>query len=293
MLPLLQATNDHQLHRIRDLLAPLRSQFSLSDEESAQLLPSGTQPVFENRVNWAVTYMRKAGLIESPVRGHIRITAIGEQLLATNPAKITNQLLMQYPSFQEFRARSKSGARKAGAPALGEEATPEETLEGASQLLRDSLGQDLLVKVREASPAFFERLVVDLLVKMGYGGSVADAASVIGKSGDQGLDGAIKEDPLGLDVVYVQAKRWDSQVGRPIVQAFAGSLEGARARKGVLMTTSNFSPDALAYVRNIEKRIVLIDGPQLVDLMMDYGIGVAPAKTYTVQKIDIDYFDEG
>jgi restriction system protein len=214
-------------------------------------------------------------------------------LLAKKPPKINNALLMQYPSFQEFR-RPKPA--QPGLPTLStgvlEEATPEETMEATSLLLRNSLGQDLLAKIKTCSPKFFERLVVELLVKMGYGGSIADAGTTIGQSGDGGLDGIIKEDKLGLDVVYIQAKRWEGNVGRPTVQAFAGSLEGAKARKGVMITTSAYSADALSYVKNIEKRIVLVDGAQLVDLMMAHHVAVDTSKTYLVQKMDLDYFED-
>lgn len=291
MLPLLEQTADKQLHRVRELIPPLAAHFGLSTEDQALLLPSGTQPVFDNRAFWAVTYIRKAGLIESPKRGYIQITPAGEALLAKKPAKVNNALLMQYPGFQEFRKPKVLPATPLPT-ATTDEATPEETLETTWLLLRNGLGQDLLAKVKSCSPKFFERLVVDLLVKMGYGGSVSDAGTTIGQSGDGGIDGVIKEDKLGLDVVYIQAKRWEAQVGRPTVQAFAGSLEGVRARKGVMITTSAYSSDALAYVKNIEKRIVLVDGAQLVDLMMNHHVGVATAKNYSVQKIDLDYFEE-
>jgi restriction system protein len=292
MLPLLQLTTDKQLHRVRDHIPTLATQFGLTAEDQAQLLPSGT-PTFENRVFWAVTYLRKAGLIQSPSRGYIEITPAGVDLLAKKPPKISNALLMQYPSFQEFRKpKSVQFGQPALPTAVPDDATPEETMEATSLLLRNALGQDVLAKIKSCSPKFFEQLVVDLLVSMGYGGSVADAGKTLGQSGDGGLDGIIKEDRLGLDVVYVQAKRWEGQVGRPTVQAFAGSLEGAKARKGVMITTSAFSAEALNYVKNIEKRIVLIDGAQLVDLMMVHNVGVDTSKTYLVQKMDLDYFEE-
>lgn len=291
MLPLLKRASDHQLHRVRDLIPELASEFSLTEEELDRRLPSGTQRVFDNRVFWSVTYLRKAGLLESPTRGHVKITASGDAQLAKGPKKIDIALLMQFPSFQEFRT-PKPPTEPPKPVSVPTDQTPEEALEGTWAALRNSLADDLLAKVRSCSPAFFERLVLELLVKMGYGGSLPDAGLTLGGTGDSGVDGVIKEDKLGLDVVYIQAKRWEAPVGRPTVQAFAGSLEGARARKGVLITTSTFSQEAQVYVRQIEKRIVLIDGQTLVRYMMDHHLGVATAKTFEVQRIDLDYFDE-
>jgi len=293
MLPLLTRLADGNTHRVRELMPSLADEFGLTPEERDTLLPSGTQRVFDNRVYWAVSHLKKAGLLESPQRGHATITDEGRRVLAERPQKITLALLSRYPSFQAFRSGSpQSTSTLATAQIEAEALTPEESLEATWSALRTSLGQDLLARVKGCTPAFFEKLVIDLLVKMGYGGSVADAGATVGAPGDEGVDGVIKEDKLGLDLVYVQAKRWESSVGRPAVQAFAGSLEGKRARKGVMITTSSFSHDARSYVNQIEKRIVLVDGESLVDYMMDYGIGVSTAKTYTTQKIDSDYFDE-
>ncbi len=292
MLPLLTQTSDSASHRTRDLIPSLANHFSLTQAEQEQLLPSGAQGLFDNRVNWAATYLKKAGLLESPSRGHIRMTQQGMAVMAAHPTRIDNAFLSQFPSFLEFRMSAPAAATPKAAAAESESRTPEETLEGTWSALRNSLGQDLLAKIKAGTPQFFERLVVDLLVGMGYGGSVSDAGATLGGTGDGGLDGVIKEDKLGLDVVYIQAKRWEGSVGRPTVQAFAGSLDGARARKGVMITTSTFSSDAQAYARQIEKRIVLIDGATLVNLMMDHRVGVATARTYEVQKLDLDYFDE-
>jgi restriction system protein len=295
MQPMLRATGDRQVHRIRDLVDRLSSEFNLSDAERQQKLPSGAQAIFDNRVNWTATYLKKAGLLSAPARAHVQITDEGLKVLATNPERIDIKFLKRYPAFVGFHVGAEPVAKvlPSELPPAVDGGTPEETLESIWSSLRSSLGGDLLAAVKSSSPEFFERLVVDLLVAMGYGGSIPDAGATLGKSGDGGLDGVIKEDKLGLDVVYVQAKRWDAQVGRPLVQAFAGSLEGARARKGVFISTSTFSGEAHAYVRQIEKRIVLIDGDQLVKLMMDHGVGVTTARTYSVLKIDQDYFDEG
>lgn len=292
MRPLLAATADGAPHRIRELTLQLADQLSLSEVERATLLPSGTQRVFDNRVAWAATYLRKANLLSTPQRGYVQMTAAGQRVLAENPDRVDVSVLSQFPVFLEFRRKTKTdGATLAPTPSDG--ATPEETLETIWDTLRQNLGDEILTKVKASSPRFFERLVLDLLVSMGYGGSLADAATMLGSSSDAGVDGVIKEDKLGLDVVYVQAKRWDAPVGRPTVQAFAGSLEGQRARKGVMITTSTFSPDARAYVDRIEKRIVLIDGQTLVALMIQHGVGVTTARTYEVKKLDNDYFDEG
>lgn len=221
-------------------------------------------------------------------RGEFQITDAGLDVLSQSPPEINIRYLEQFPEFIEFRSRSEQDDEQADEP----DQTPEEVLESSYQRLRNELAQDLLERIMDCSPKFFENLVVDLLVAMGYGGSRRDAGQAIGRSGDEGIDGIIKEDRLGLDVVYIQAKRWEGTVGRPVVQAFAGSLEGYRARKGVLITTSRFSQDAIDYVQRIEKRIVLIDGEQLTQLMIDHGIGATEVASYAVKRVDIDYFGE-
>ena len=240
--------------------------------------------------------MAKAGLLETVSRGKFRITARGLALLKTKPPKIDVTLLNQYSEFVEFRTGSgsvKSNSEQAPEADLNvAQQTPQELLESSYQTLHHQIADDLLEKIAKASPRFFEKLVVDLLVAMGYGGSRKDAGQAIGKSGDDGIDGIIKEDRLGLDAVYVQAKRWKATVGRPEVQSFAGSLEGHRARKGVFITTSQFSGEAKEYVTRIEKKIILIDGEQLANLSIEFGIGVEPITTYKVQRIDADFFEE-
>jgi restriction system protein len=288
-LPVLRATADGQAHRVRDLIDPASQELGVSDIDRQKMLPSGKQPVVDNRVSWAAKYLREAGLLSSPRRGDVELTKLGREILAKDLRQIDIDYLMQFPSFKEFRTATKTQPVTAKSPDVT--STPEELLESTWSGMRQSLGQDLLAQVRASSPRFFEQLVIDLLVRMGYGGSITDAAKRVGASGDEGVDGLINEDRLGLDVVYVQAKRWEATVGRPVIQAFAGSLEGHRARKGVVITTSDFSPDARAYVEKIEKRIVLIDGLTLVSLMMDFGVGVATAKSYAVQRIDNDYFE--
>lgn len=294
MGPVLRATADGGEHKVKDIVVDLARQFDLTPEDLAMRLPSGTQGVFVNRVHWATTYLKKAGLLEATGRAQVRITSEGRRVLADPPARVDRSFLLRYPSFVEFaQTKAPKGAEvlaPAGSDAV--EATPRERIDAAVKELSRDLSDELLRKVKESSPRFFERLVIDLLRAMGYGGSHAEAAALLGRSGDAGLDGVIRQDRLGLEAVYVQAKRWENTVGRPTVQAFAGSLEGARARKGVLLTTATFSPDARAYVRGIEKRIVLIDGPELVSLMVEHNIGVSEEARIEIKRLDNDYFEE-
>lgn len=276
----------------------LASELNLTEGDIKELLPSGIQSAFVNRVGWASTYMKKAGLLESTRRGFYRITNRGKELLEKQPKSIDVKLLKQYPEFLEFQQLK--GTRSGGKPTNSREATensistPSEALESAYENLRDELADELLSRLKQTTPAFFERVVVELLVKMGYGGSRADAGKAIGKSGDGGIDGIIKEDKLGLDVVYIQAKRWDSNsVGRPDVMQFAGALQAQRANKGIFITTSRFTDDARSYVSQIGSKIVLIDGDQLTGLMIEHDVGVSTISLYPVKKIDTDYFDEG
>lgn len=296
MLPLLRVVAVRGPIKASDYYAAVADATSLTAEDREQLLPSGTQAAYKNRIGWAGTYLVKAGLLERPQRGFLRITPLGQQVLASNPSRIDNEMLRQYEGFRQFE--SLSGTRSNHVPQPlhsledAEDLSPDEQLLVSYRQLRRSLADDLLVQIKAAPPAFFEQLVVDLLVRMGYGGSLDDAGKAIGRSGDGGIDGIIKEDRLGLDFVYIQAKRWDGVVGRPQIQGFAGRLEGQRARKGVFITTSSFTDNARDYVKFIEKRIVLIDGAELANLMLDYGIGVTDVATYKVQRIDPSYFGE-
>ncbi len=290
-VPVLRCTADGTDHPMAELRDRIAADLKLTPDELSQKLPSGVQTVFANRIAWSAVYLMKAGALVRIRRGVFRITGRGKELLALNLPKLTIQNLSQYPEFVTFHKRSQNGGEEVQEIKAEKTQTPEEQLANAYKVLRDALSNDILETVKKASPSFFEELVIDLLVAMGYGGSVEDAGKAVGKSGDGGIDGIIKEDKLGLDVVYVQAKRWSKSVGRPVVQAFAGSLEGVRARKGVLITTSSFSQDALDYVQKIEKRIVLIDGKQLADLMIDHDIGVNVFQTYKIKRLDSDYFE--
>ncbi len=293
MLPLLQLAGDKQPHRFRAAVEGLAKHFNLSLDERKELLPSGKQPTFDNRVGWARTYMTNAGLLSSPKRGVFQITDRGKEILSKNPPQINVHFLEQFPEFIEFRQLRKEKDAQATTPQIiTDEETPEETLESAYQTLRSGLAAEILDAVKECSPGFFEQLVVDLLVKMGYGGSRREAGEAIGRAGDEGIDGIIKEDQLGLDIIYIQAKRWDYVVGRPEIQKFAGALQGQRARKGIFITTSAFSREANDYANNIETKIILIDGRRLAELMIDNNIGVTAETSYELKRIDSDYFAE-
>lgn len=294
MPPLLELASDGQEHSIADAIVTLASGFTLTDEERRALLPSGSERRFDNRVRWARTYLTKAGLLETPSRGRFRITRLGTEVLERKPSLINNAFLEEFEGFRQFRGRSSNvGPEEPEVEAPEPSQTPEELMESTYMGLRRALADDLLERVISGTVEFFERLVVDLLVTMGYGGSRKDAGQAIGRTGDDGIDGVIKEDRLGLDVVYIQAKKWrDTTVGRPEVQAFVGSLEGNRARKGVFITTSRFSGTAIDYVNRIEKKIILIDGEQLAQLLIDYGLGVGEVTSYSIKKVDTDYFEE-
>lgn len=293
MLPFLRHLADGADHTLRDTEESLAQHFRLTPAERAERLPSGQQAVFRNRVGWARTYLKKAGLLESPKRAVFRITERGMTTLASNPERIDVKVLEQFPEFIEFRDASRS---EGGATAAGElppaTTTPEESIELAHQSLREQLAAELLRRILGCSPTFFEQLVVELLVKMGYGGSRKDAGERIGQTGDDGIDGIIKEDRLGLDTLFIQAKRWQGPVGRPEIQKFVGALQGQRAKKGVFITTSNYTAEATDYAGRIDTKVVLIDGKQLAGLMIDFDVGVAPAATYTVKRIDSDYFED-
>jgi restriction system protein len=298
MLPLLKfAAQKGTETSTSEAVEALAKGLRLNEDDLKEMLPSGIQSTFVNRVGWASTYMKKAGLLEATRRGFYQVTERGMDLLNTQPKTINVKLLNQYPEFIKFKQlkgtrRGEKDPDLKGASDFST-ATPSEALEAAYENLRDELADELLAKLKKISPAFFERVVVELLVKMGYGGSRADAGKAIGRSGDGGIDGIIKEDKLGLDVVYIQAKRWDNNsVGRPDVMQFAGALQAQRANKGIFITTSRFTDDARNYVSQIGSKIVLIDGEQLTGLMIEHDVGVSTVSLYPVKKVDSDYFEE-
>jgi restriction system protein len=292
MLPFLQCLADGREHALAEIRESLASHFSLTDEEIEELLPSGNQAVFENRIGWARTYLKNAGLLRYVRRGVFQITDRGQELLADPPERITAKFLERYPEFVEFRDRGKSRSKHKPVELTASE-TPDETIEAAYSQLRQELAAEIRTQLDTVSWRFFERLVIDVLVGMGYGGSRAEAGRAFQKGSDEGIDGTIKEDRLGLDIIYVQAKRWakGSTVGRPEIQKFAGALQGKRARKGVFITTSDFSEEARQYVQYIDSKIILINGHELAELMIDHNVGVSVAETYVIKKLDTDYFE--
>ncbi len=272
----------------QDLLADM---FNLSESDIAERSPSGNSTTFGNRSVWARNHLRRVGLIDFPRGGRFSLTLRGREALAQNPSKIDREFLRQYQESRDFKNSNEVGFVKSGVDADYEQ-TPEELIESNVRALNNALADELLEHIKSASPRFFENLVIELLLKMGYGGSRQDAGQVVGKSGDGGIDGVIKEDKLGLDVIYVQAKRWEGTVSRPEIQKFAGSLEGVRARKGIFITTSSFTRDATAYVENIDKKIVLIDGQTLAFLMIEHDVAVSRVASYDIKKVDSDYFQD-
>lgn len=294
MLPLLRLVSDRQEYKFRDIVDILATQFNLSDDEKKELLTSGQQPIFDNRVGWAKTYLKKAGLLDTPKRATIVITQRGLEVIKQNPERINARFLRQFSEFVEFQTTKRDTSEEEQTADEIDTQTPEETLETAYRKIRKSLALEILSKVIEQPSGFFEKLVVELLVKMGYGGSFKEAGKAIGKSGDEGIDGTIKEDKLGLDIIYIQAKRWQpgNVVGRPEIHKFVGALAGQGAKKGIFITTSSFSKDAIEYIPRNETKIVLIDGEQLANLMIDYEIGVTKVTSFDIKKLDSDYFNE-
>lgn len=297
MLPLLRLIADGKEYSLKTLIEDLAASFKLTEEERAELLPSGQSFVFSNRAGWARTYLKKAGLLSAPRRGFLQITDRGLDVLSRKPTKIDANLLKEFPEFLDFH----NFKREEGFVSTKDEntaetlinQTPQELIDSAYRDIRASLAQELLEKIKALSPIFFEKLVLDLLLKMGYGGSIKDAGKATRLTNDEGIDGIIKEDKLGLDFIYIQAKRWtDNAVGRPDVQSFVGALDGQRATKGIFITTSNFSNNARDYVRTISKKVILINGQELAEYMIDYGLGVSTVQTFELKRIDSDYFEE-
>ena len=292
MLPLLRFMGDRQEHSVREIVDALSAEFQLTEAERRQLLPSGVQPVMSNRVAWARAHMGMAGLLEKMRHGFHQITDRGRKILSENPKRIDLKFLTQFEEYREFRKPRAKAGETDEAKHSDDATTPQEALERAYINIRSELASELLTQIKQSPPILFERMVVELLVKMGYGGSRKDAGRAVGSSGDEGIDGIIKEDRLGLDIIYIQAKRWQGTVCRPEIQKFAGALQGQRARKGIFITTSDFSSEAEEYAARIENKIVLIDGEQLAQMLIDHNIGVAPIANYEVKRIDSDYFTE-
>ena len=291
MLPFLHLLADGKEHQHKDLIKGVADHFNLSEEERQELLPSQRQAIIANRVGWARTHLSKAGLIKSPARGIHVITPRGQASLNDTPQSINMQFLMQYPEYRAFRGIETPVGIEPAKPAIIA-LTPQETMSSAYVELNKALTAELLETIQQQTPGFFEQLVLDLLLAMGYGGSREDAAQVVGKSGDEGIDGIIKQDRLGLDIIYVQAKRWKDNVGGPVVQAFIGALHLRGAQRGILITTSGFSQQARELAAKAGTRVILIDGTLLAQLMIEHNIGVSVVNEYKIKRIDSDYFSE-
>ena len=295
MRPLLDLHADREEHLNRDLVNALAEQFSLTPEERREMLPSGRAKTFDNRVGWAKTYISAAGLIEAPRRAVLIITEKGVQALVDHPKTIDLRVLAKLNgsrSVRERRRDEKQELEQERDVGIEIHETPEEAVENAYLTLRNDVEREIVAKILANPPEFLERVIIDLVVKMGYGGNRKDAGEAIGRSGDEGIDGIIKEDPLGLDIIYLQAKRYEGTVGRPEIQKFAGALQGQRARKGIFITTSSYSKDAKEFASKIDTKIILIDGSTLAKLMFDHGVGVSVNTVYEVKKVDTDYFEE-
>ncbi len=295
MLPLMKIAEDGKEHLFREATDALINQFNLTEKEKQELLPSGSAFVINNRIGWARTYLTKAGLLLTTKRGYFCISEEGKKLLQKEPAFINTKMLKEYDAFNEFQSIKESGNSENNKIEhnIEQSITPHELLESGYLSIKNELADELLSTIKNISPSKFEKLVIDLLVKMGYGGSIKEAATVVGKSGDEGIDGIIKEDKLGLDVIYIQAKKWDSvTIGRPEIQKFAGALLGKKAKKGIFITTSTFTNEAKKYVTDIDAKIILLDGKQLTELMIENNLGVSTQDVYTIKRIDSDYFEE-
>jgi restriction system protein len=296
MLPLLKFISDGKSYHSHDIFIHLSKEFNLSEEELNEYVPSGQQKIFVNRISWAKSYLKMAKFIETIKKSELKITESGKNAIEKFPDGLNIKLLKQIPEFLEYRRTETVKVTLKSDTFLKEDnnilETPEEQIETGYQNIRKSLEIELLTKLKSVDPYFFERIVVELLVKMGYGGSIQDAGKAIGKSGDEGIDGIIKEDKLGLAVIYIQAKRWEGIIGRPEIQKFVGALTGQRAKKGVFITTSNFTKEAIQYALQMDTKIVLIDGEKLSQYMIDYNLGVSVQSVYEIKKIDSDYFEE-
>jgi restriction system protein len=299
MLPLLKYISDGKEYNSKEVTEVLADKFNLTKEEKNEMLPSGKSKTFTNRVAWAKAHLVSAGLIKSITRGHYKISESGIMVLSNNPDLINMKYLDQFKDYKDWRKgnKNKEDYNQSDDDSSKiedfEKKTPDEIIKEAHIELRQKLIQEVLTELKNCSPQYFERVVLDLLVRMGYGGTFSDAASTTSFTGDEGIDGVIKEDKLGLDSIYIQAKKWENQVSRPEIQKFAGALMGKNAKKGVFITTSNFSSHAVDYAKHIaDQRIVLIDGTQLAEYMIDHDLGVSISETIHIKTLDTDYFNE-
>lgn len=296
MLPLLLSLGDGRERSISDLNEEVSQHFRMSPQDLAEKMTSG-QGKFKNRVAWSKLHLKKAGLIEYPSRGITRITSRGQEFLRRNPASLRMKDLFEFPEYIEFRERKDSSDADVSniveqASSEPDSTPPDEMMDSAYAHLTSTLASEIVDRIHQVSPEFFEKLVLDVLIAMGYGGSQAEAQEHVGRAGDGGIDGIIREDRLGLDMIYVQAKRWERNIGRPDIQQFVGALQGHRARKGVFITTSTFSREARDYAAALDVRVSLIDGTTLARLMIEHNVGVSVERVYQVKRMDSDYFEE-
>jgi restriction system protein len=297
MRPVLSIADDGRDHTAASIRQAVIAQFQLTSDDVEERLPSGRGTTLRNRVGWALTYLFQAGLLDRPRRSVYRINDRGRAVLAEHPDRVDKSVLESFEEFREFRSRNTQtpGAQPSAAtpttpPVAADSATPEERAASAYREVRAALASDVLDRISEQSADFFEQVVLDVLQAMGYGGSRDDAAERLGRTGDEGIDGVIREDKLGLDLIYVQAKRWTNTVGRPDIQRFVGALHGQRATKGVFITTSTYSREAAAYAESVTPRVILVDGPELAELMIDHDVGVTDVTRYEIKRIDLGYF---
>jgi len=290
-LPFLDCLKNGESLKLKEVKEFVAAAMSITEEERKELLPSGKQAIFDNRIGWSRTFLKKAGLIDSPSRGVFVINAEGSKLLAESPPTINDVLLMRYESFRLFKSPNGNG-HDISIVDISEE-TPQDVLDSAFKLIKASLADELLSEIMKQSPSFFEDLVVKLLEKMGYGGSLKGAGTVVGRTGDEGIDGIIREDKLGFNLIYIQAKRWElaKTIGRPEIQKFVGALAGQGATKGLFITTAQFTKEAIAYAdKQHTTKVILVDGAMLSELMIEYNLGVSSEMIYEIKRLDTDFF---
>ena len=295
MLPALKVFDDDKIITTKDIIGKMVLHFNISEEEQKEKIPSGRAFLYYNRIAWAITYLKMGGLIESPQRSKYILTQRGKDLLKNPPEKISISFLKQYSDFKENRNPSKFTNKTKDIEEEDDDVTsktPDELIEIGVSQINNELSKDLMNYIKNSTPYFFEQLVLDLLISIGYGGADTDNSQLTPRGSDEGIDGIIKEDKLGLDKIYIQAKKWENTVGRPEIQKFVGALQGKRAKKGIFITTSNFSKEALEYASNLDISVVLIDGITLTNLMIENDLGVSVKDTYKIKKIDTDYFEE-
>ena len=295
-LPLLKFLSDGQVHTLNDCVEAMSQHFALTEDEKNEMLPTGRAERFKNRVQWARAVLKSADLLAAPQRGRMQLTDSGRAVLSQSPTVLDRKFLLQFEGYRKLIGVDGKENAETDPQELPEQTpettSPYETMSAAYQAIQKNLVEEILDTVKGCSPDFFEKLVVELLVKMGYGGSLEEAGQVVGRSGDGGIDGVISEDRLGLDVLYVQAKRWESSVSSPTIQQFVGALQGKKAQRGVVITTSDFSNPAREYAESVLTKVILIDGEQLARYMIEYAIGVETETVYELKRVNSSYFDD-